>query len=558
MKLEHLLRDTHFVLRTDHKNLTFINTDFREKVKRWKLAIQHFDFQIEYLKGTDNIEADGFSRLCPEPTDPADVAYLYAQPERLPHTVYQSIAKVHNALMGHGGVEKTISKLIQSEQTWKGMRRDVKHFISQCDFCQKVSSRKLDIQTMPYTLASYSPFERIYVDTIGPLPSNDDTKKYILVIIDAFSRFVLLRAIPDTKAKGALEGLIDWIGLFGIADELVSDNGTQFANAAVDELLAYLGTDNVKIQAYSSEENGIVERVNKEVNRHMKAITYDRKQRDQWYRFLPLVQRIINASVHSSLGVSPAQIVFGNATNLDRQLLQIPEGNKHLKASYGEYMSDMLQAQHDIIKSAAEHQHNTDALNIKKRVEKAKGKELTEFPIDSYVLVNYEGTGNKPPSKLHTFLRGPLRVVSRDGPIYTLQNLVENKLEDFHVKLLHPFNYDEVTVDPSEVAQHDKEYFGLTKVLSHRFTSPKERRSDLEFLIHWKDEKEPKWESWNSTFGSNEDIQKYLMDNQLRRYIPQRYTWPKDHPEYVKPTKRTKARPNSQFPKKKKRRFGKY
>jgi len=37
MKLEHLLRDIHFVLRTDHKNLTFINTDFREKVKRRKL-----------------------------------------------------------------------------------------------------------------------------------------------------------------------------------------------------------------------------------------------------------------------------------------------------------------------------------------------------------------------------------------------------------------------------------------------------------------------------------------------------------------------------------------
>ena len=67
MKLEHLLRDVHFTLRTDHKNLTFINTDFREKVKRWKLAIQHFDFDLEYIKGEENIEADGFSRLCPQP-----------------------------------------------------------------------------------------------------------------------------------------------------------------------------------------------------------------------------------------------------------------------------------------------------------------------------------------------------------------------------------------------------------------------------------------------------------------------------------------------------------
>ena len=60
MKLEHLIRDCHFTLKTDHKNLTFINTDFRGKVKRWKLAIQHFDFDIEYIKGEDNIVGGGW------------------------------------------------------------------------------------------------------------------------------------------------------------------------------------------------------------------------------------------------------------------------------------------------------------------------------------------------------------------------------------------------------------------------------------------------------------------------------------------------------------------
>jgi hypothetical protein len=60
-KWEHLIRDIHFTLRTDHKNLTFINVDLRDKVQRWKLAIQHFDFDI------DNIVADGLSRLCPYP-----------------------------------------------------------------------------------------------------------------------------------------------------------------------------------------------------------------------------------------------------------------------------------------------------------------------------------------------------------------------------------------------------------------------------------------------------------------------------------------------------------
>ena len=43
---EYLLRDTKFTIRTDHKNLTFINLDHKEKVKRWKIAISSYDFQV--------------------------------------------------------------------------------------------------------------------------------------------------------------------------------------------------------------------------------------------------------------------------------------------------------------------------------------------------------------------------------------------------------------------------------------------------------------------------------------------------------------------------------
>ena len=533
MKLEHLLRDIHFTLRTDHKNLTFINTDFREKVKRWKLAIQHFDFDLEYIKGEENIEADGFSRLCPMPSDPDSIAYLNLLTERLPQDVYTKIQAVHNTNAGHFGVDKTIRKLIATGQNWKGMRKDVKHFVERCDLCQKLSATKLDIQTMPFTLASYSPFDRICVDTIGPLPTNDDSKAYILVIIDAFSRFVMLRAIPNTTAKEAIDGLMDWIGMFGIPSEVVSDNGTQFANELVDGLLELIATDNTKIQAYSKEENAIVERANKEVNRHLRAFVYDRKDKKSWHLYLPLVQRILNASIHKSIGVSPSQIIFGNAVSLDRQILPMPDEVSN-PTSYKEYLKDMMQAQSEILKIAQKTQRATDDFEIAKRAKSNKrkfgGQEITEFPINSYVLVNYEGEDNKPPSKLHTYLRGPLRVVNYKGPIYTLQNLVRpTKLEDFHVKLLHPFKFDESNVDPSDVAQHDEEYSGIKEVLEHRFANKKKRRTDLQFKLIWEGDKEPNWYSWNSTFGHAEKIHDYLTTHNLKKYIPTQYTWPRGH-----------------------------
>ena len=61
------MRDTQFVLRTDHENLTYIYVNPKQKVQRWKLAIQHYDFDIEHIADKDNIIADEFSRFCTKP-----------------------------------------------------------------------------------------------------------------------------------------------------------------------------------------------------------------------------------------------------------------------------------------------------------------------------------------------------------------------------------------------------------------------------------------------------------------------------------------------------------
>ena len=64
MKWEHHLRDVHFTLQTDHKNLTCLNTEIKQKVQRWKFIVQEYDFDVEHIAGKDNIVADGLSRFC--------------------------------------------------------------------------------------------------------------------------------------------------------------------------------------------------------------------------------------------------------------------------------------------------------------------------------------------------------------------------------------------------------------------------------------------------------------------------------------------------------------
>lgn len=62
-KFEYLIKDIHFTLKTDHKNLTYINLENSGKVRRWKIEIQDFDFDIEHVEGKQNGTSDGLSRL---------------------------------------------------------------------------------------------------------------------------------------------------------------------------------------------------------------------------------------------------------------------------------------------------------------------------------------------------------------------------------------------------------------------------------------------------------------------------------------------------------------
>ena len=74
--------------------------------------------------------------------------------------------------------------------------RMISEFIRQCPACQLTNRLRIPIKTHPFTCASYNPFEEVHLDHIGPLTKDSHGNEYILVIIDAFSRWVeLLRRL---------------------------------------------------------------------------------------------------------------------------------------------------------------------------------------------------------------------------------------------------------------------------------------------------------------------------------------------------------------------------
>ena len=135
--------------------------------------------------------------------------------------------------------------------------------------------------------------------------------------------------------------LLQHFGRFGQAQQLHSDNGTQFVNAIITELCLLIGVEHKRTLAYSSEENAIVE-ANQEVLRHLRTIIHSTKVLDTWNLFLPFVQRIMNAAVSQTTGVSPAQLLFGYAITLDRSILvDLPID---VKQDLSEWANEMVKA----------------------------------------------------------------------------------------------------------------------------------------------------------------------------------------------------------------------
>ena len=398
-KLKYLLHDKSFTIRTDSKNLSYMNAENKsQKVQRWKLHCQEFDFRVEHIPGEENIEADGFSRLV-QPLHVEGEANLQLQALELDASLeqyqvskinYEKIKSVHGGVLGHLGVNKTIQAILKNHKKWPSIKKDVRLFIKSCYACQKMSQHKNTSIINPFTLATIEPMQRVYIDTIGPINSDhqtieaNDNYNYVLVIIDAFSRFIQIYPTKTTSAQDGLYPFIQWISNFGVPSEITTDNGTQFANQLIEQFCDVANIDANKIHAYSKEENSMVERANKEVFRHLIPMINDKKCKDNFVPLLPFAQRIMNTMEHEVLKVSPSQIIFGSSIDHDVHLITQPEHNSS-EFNYSSKIQHMLEMQQKFLDIARQNQLQDDRLKLARRqIDKE-----TDFPINSYVLAEY-------------------------------------------------------------------------------------------------------------------------------------------------------------------------
>ena len=160
----------------------------------------------------------------------------------------------------------------------------------------------------------------------------------------------MLYHTEDATTLSTAKCLLQYFGRFSAPLQLRSDNGPHFISEVIKEFLTLIGTQHCLTLAYSKEENAIVERMNKEVNRHLRAFTFDNLTLEDFKTSLPFVQRILNSNHSDRLKISASQLLLGNVLKL---FLPPAERNVTDDKPLSKRMSNLLKTQDSLLKDSA-------------------------------------------------------------------------------------------------------------------------------------------------------------------------------------------------------------
>jgi len=148
--------------------------------------------------------------------------------------------------------------------------------------------------------------------------------KYILAIIDIFSKYVKLYAIRRATMDIILRKITgDYIPKYGSVKQKLTDNGTQFRNDKWTKQLQAARIRVIFTTTYHPEGNP-VERTNREIGRILR--TYCHSTHAGWVKWVNTIEFWLNHTTHESTGYTPQQIMFGNRHILTiDKLLDFPE-----------------------------------------------------------------------------------------------------------------------------------------------------------------------------------------------------------------------------------------
>ena len=424
-KFQNYLTGVHCTIFTDHKPLSFFNSqpNLSSLHANWLDTLLNYDFEIIYYPGRFNILPDLLSRIFPDACKCSEEATIlmvrnnettdsdsspYSHEEQIAVSMGKTIPSLEerndlllkNHISAHTGSQTVFKAIWNDNYYWNNMKKDCEKLCSECSACQKYNIVKKGFNPQTSVNATL-PMDHIALDTLGPLPISKNGQKYILVVVDIFTRFVFLRAIQDKSAQSIAKELYLICCDFGHPRIIQSDNGTEFNNELLEHFSLLYKWDHRFSTPYYPQGNGIAERSVKScINLLQKRVQEDITN---WSSMLPSVQIGLNHNISSLHGSTPFSLMFARKLNpfnnfTDAQLT-VPSAEDIQKRA--QFVSNIL------FPSIKEHvQHKIEHRNSNWNKRHCIREQL---PVGSVVMARIPG---KRPKLKPPFV-GPYRIVRR-------------------------------------------------------------------------------------------------------------------------------------------------
>ena len=368
-QLRHYLLGRPFVIRTDHKALTWLLNWDRPNTSQycsWIAELEIYDFIIEHRRGAEHQNADFLSRIqscgqCeikhPDPRKKRNTKIIAEDKycsseiirplsnEEMSREIKNDVLDSIHRQLGHIGYTKMLN-FMRDRYTWKGLTDDVKNHIANCIPCAERKSSGNILGVKRLSIVAERPFQKVMIDVCGPLPKSQKGYQYILGLVDVFSRYVMMIPMKETTTATIVDAIMSrWISNFGCPEEIISDGGPNLNSALMVEFCNMFGVRKKKISPYYPQANGIIEREFRTV-KDMIYATCKTSGRD-WAHVIPHIEMGLRATVNKSTKAIPYEVIFGQSFPIPRIKNNVCFKNELIDSitSYRSYVQKMINSQ---------------------------------------------------------------------------------------------------------------------------------------------------------------------------------------------------------------------
>lgn len=314
----------------------------------------------------------------------------------VPKKCIWQIIKCNHDDLGHFSVDKTCER-IQSQYWFRRVRHTVKKYIKNCLNCIYYKNKSGPKEGELYPLPKYAqPFHTLHLDHLGPFVTTKNKNKYLLVIVDAFTKFTFICPVRKTNTNGVIKELENLSKTFGNPKRIINDAGSCFTSIKFQQYCKNRNIRNHTVATGVPRSNGQVERFNRTILEALKAMGADTDE-DRWDQCIKHLQQGLNSTINKTTQAVPSEVLFGYRLRTDNDRLSADLDNERFVD-----VTKLREKVDENIKASSDRQ--------KERFDKTR-KSANIYHEGDLVLIKIQSQSNEGQSrKLLPVFKGPFRV----------------------------------------------------------------------------------------------------------------------------------------------------